>query len=164
VILKILVVAIIGAATTWGGSPLVRLLFRLADRSESPPAITPAVGSQGSDAAETMAADLNQTAEITQIAVTAQTAETGAIEAAADHLRGGFWIGLLERLAIFATIMAGFGQGLIVILGVKSLARYPELRAEDRRGAAERFIIGTFASSLVAAAGAGLALWIISLW
>jgi len=79
-------------------------------------------------------------------------------------LRGGFWIGLLERLAIFATIMAGYGGGLVVILGVKSLARYPELRAEDRRGAAERFIIGTFASSLVAAAGAGLALWLISLW
>lgn len=154
-ILKILAVAIIGAATTWGGSPLVRLLFRLADRSESPPAMTPAAGFQGSEASEAATADLNQAAE---------TAETGAIQAAADHLRGGFWIGLLERLAIFATIMAGFGQGLIVILGVKSLARYPELRAEDRRGAAERFIIGTFASSLVAAAGAGLALWIISLW
>jgi F0F1-type ATP synthase membrane subunit c/vacuolar-type H+-ATPase subunit K len=149
VILKILVVAIIGAATTWGGSPLVRLLFRLADRSEGPRAITPAPGFQGSEAAT---ADLKP------------TGGTGAIQAAADHLRGGFWIGLLERLAIFATIMAGFGQGLVVILGVKSLARYPELRTEDRRGAAERFIIGTFASSLVAAAGAGLALWIISLW
>ena len=33
-ILKILVVAVIGAATAWGGSPLVRLLFRLADRPE----------------------------------------------------------------------------------------------------------------------------------
>jgi hypothetical protein len=134
VILKILVVAIIGAATAWGGSPLVRLLFRLADHSE-------------------------RTA-----AVEEQTQPTGPIQAAASQLRGGFWIGLLERLAIFATIMAGYGGGLVVILGVKSLARYPELRAEDRRGAAERFIIGTFASSLVAAAGAGLALWLISLW
>ena len=148
-ILKILVVAIVGAATTWGGSPLVRLLFGLADRAESPRAVTPAPGFQGSEAATTGPTP---------------TGETGEIQAAADHLRGGFWIGLLERLAIFATIMAGFGQGLVVILGVKSLARYPELRAEDRRGAAERFIIGTFASSLVAAAGAGLALWIISLW
>lgn len=133
-ILKILVVVVIAVATVWGGSPLVRLLFRLADRSE-------------------------RTA-----AVEEQTQPTGPIQAAASQLRGGFWIGLLERLAIFATIMAGYGGGLIVILGVKSLARYPELRAEDRRGAAERFIIGTFASSLVAAAGAGLALWLISLW
>ena len=140
-ILKILVVAVIGAAVTWGGSPLVRLLFRLADRSD-----------------RTLAAD--ETAP----PVEATAPPTGPIQDAESHLRGGFWIGLLERLAIFATIMAGFGQGLIVILGVKSLARYPELRAEDRRGAAERFIIGTFASSLVAAAGAGLARWLISLW
>src|SRR5664280_1847409 len=34
VILKILVVVVIAVATVWGGSPLVRLLFRLADRSE----------------------------------------------------------------------------------------------------------------------------------
>jgi hypothetical protein len=150
VILKILVVAIIGAATTWGGSPLVRLLFRLADRTEGPRAITPATGFQGAE----------PPIEVDQ----KPAADPGSIQAAASQLRGGFWIGLLERLAIFATIMAGFGQGLVVILGVKSLARYPELRAEDRRGAAERFIIGTFASSLVAAAGAGLALWLISLW
>jgi len=134
VILKILVVVVIGAATAWGGSPLVRLLFRLADRSEPTPAVDE------------------------------KTPPTGPIQAAESHLRGGFWIGLLERLAIFATIMAGYGGGLVVILGVKSLARYPELRAEEHRGAAERFIIGTFASSLVAAAGAGLALWLISLW
>jgi hypothetical protein len=133
-ILKILVVVIIGAATTWGGSPLVRLLFRLADRSEKT-----APGE-------------------------AQAIPADPIQAAASRLRGGFWIGLLERLAIFSTIMAGYGGGLIVILGVKSLARYPELRAEGGTGAAERFIIGTFASSLVAAAGAGLSLWIVSLW
>ena len=132
-ILKILVVVVIAVATVWGGSPLVRLLFRLADRSERTAAIE-------------------------------EPAQPGAIQAAASQLRGGFWIGLLERLAIFATIMAGYGGGLVVILGVKSLARYPELRAEEHLGAAERFIIGTFASSLVAAAGAGLALWLISLW
>jgi hypothetical protein len=149
VILKVLVVAIIGAATAWGGSPLVRLLFRLADRSEGPRAISPAPGFQGSGPAAP---------------TETKPGENGGIQAAASQLRGGFWIGVLERVAIFATIMAGFGQGLVVILGVKSLARYPELRAEDRRGAAERFIIGTFASSLVAAAGAGLALWLIHLW
>jgi hypothetical protein len=150
VILKILVVAVIGAAVTWGGSPLVRLLFRLADKAEGPRAIAAGPGFQVS---ESSALDVRH-----------DDAKDGPIQAAASQLRGGFWIGLLERLAIFATIMAGYGGGLIVILGVKSLARYPELRAEDRRGAAERFIIGTFASSLVAAAGAGLAHWLISLW
>lgn len=153
-ILKILVVVAVGAAVTWGGSPLVRLLFRLADRTERkdrraqgtvPDPTPPPVAPPSDASSETQP-------------------PAGAIEAAASRLRGGYWIGVLERLAIFSTIMAGYGGGLVVILGVKSLARYPELRAEDSRGAAERFIIGTFASSLVAAAGAGLALWVISLW
>ncbi len=149
-IFKILVVAVIGAAVTWGGSPLVRLLFRLADRSDRKE--RRALGDKAAPVpAPTPAAALGEPAP-------------GAIEAAASQLRGGYWIGVLERLAIFSTIMAGYGGGLVVILGVKSLARYPELRTEDRRGAAERFIIGTFASSLVAAGGAGLTLWLISLW
>ncbi|MHB1010580.1 MAG: hypothetical protein ACYC1E_15425 [Propionibacteriaceae bacterium] len=154
-ILKILVVVALGAAVTWGGSPLVRLLFRLADRTERKDRRALATGPDPTPPPP-LASPLDASPET--------PAPAGAIEAAASRLRGGYWIGVLERLAIFSTIMAGYGGGLVVILGVKSLARYPELRAEDSRGAAERFIIGTFASSLVAAAGAGLALWVISLW
>ncbi|HSN11006.1 MAG TPA: hypothetical protein VLS51_02715 [Propionibacteriaceae bacterium] len=153
-ILKILVVIVLGAAVTWGGSPLVRLLFRLADRTERKDGHALGTTPEPGTAAEQRL--LGTAEEVPPPA--------GTIEAAASRLRGGYWIGVLERLAIFSTIMAGYGGGLVVILGVKSLARYPELRAEDSRGAAERFIIGTFASSLVAAAGAGLALWVTSLW
>ena len=48
---------------------------------------------------------------------------------------------------------------LAVVLVVKGLGRYPELRAAEdgvRTGAAERFIIGTFASVLWACACAGI--------
>jgi hypothetical protein len=145
IVLKVLVVLIIGIATVLVGSPLVRLLFRLVDRTEGRRAIEA------------------QTAEGTEGPVPAVPA-VGSIQAAESQLRGGYWIGVLERAAIFAAILTGYGSGLAVILGVKSLARYPELRAEENRGAAERFIIGTFASSLIAAAGAGLTLWILSLW
>lgn len=85
------------------------------------------------------------------------------IRAAAAKLRGGRWIGMLERLAVFATILSGFGEGIAVVLAVKALARYPELKATTS-GAAERFIIGTFTSVLFAAACAGLARWLITLW
>ncbi len=78
-------------------------------------------------------------------------------------LRGGLWIGRLERLAIFAAMLAGFPEGLAIVLAVKGLARYPELRATSP-GTAERFIIGTFASVLFASACAGLAGWLITLW
>jgi hypothetical protein len=72
-------------------------------------------------------------------------------------LRGGAWIGALERLGIVATLLARWPDGLAVILAVKGLARYPELKTGPSSGAAERFIIGTFASIGWAAGCAGVA-------
>ena len=69
-------------------------------------------------------------------------------------LRGGAWIGVLERIAVAATLLGGFGEGLAVVLAVKGLGRYAELKAP---AAAERFIIGTLASALWAAACVGVA-------
>jgi hypothetical protein len=68
-------------------------------------------------------------------------------------LRGGRVIGYLERGAVAATLLVGWPEGLAVILAVKSLARYPELRAPH---ASEQFIMGTFASVLWAAGMAGI--------
>lgn len=77
-------------------------------------------------------------------------------------LRGGTWIGMLERTAVYAGVVAGWKEALAIALVVKGLARYPELASPDSDGA-ERFIIGTFLSVLFAVACAGLALWLISL-
>ncbi|WP_028636054.1 hypothetical protein [Nocardioides sp. URHA0032] len=82
-----------------------------------------------------------------------------SLDRAGHVLRGGAWIGALERVAIFATLVAGWPEGLAVVLAVKGLGRYPELRAAEdgvRTGAAERFIIGTFASVLWACGCAGV--------
>jgi F0F1-type ATP synthase membrane subunit c/vacuolar-type H+-ATPase subunit K len=79
------------------------------------------------------------------------------VDRAGEVLRGGAWIGALERVAVFATLVVGWGAGIAVVLAVKGLGRYPELRNEQNTGAAERFIIGTFTSVLWAAACAGLA-------
>lgn len=83
---------------------------------------------------------------------------TGSVRRAAEVLRGGAWIGALERLAVFASIAAGWPEGLALTLALKGLGRYPELRHEDRPGIAERFLIGTFVSVLWACGCAGLAL------
>ncbi|HLM07671.1 MAG TPA: hypothetical protein VK402_21050 [Blastococcus sp.] len=72
-----------------------------------------------------------------------------------DILRGGAWIGALERAAVAATLLAGSPEGLVVVLAVKGLGRYAELRAP---AAAERFILGTLASALWAAGCVGVAL------
>jgi hypothetical protein len=77
--------------------------------------------------------------------------DPGSLRAAGTVLRGGAWIGILERLAIFATLAARWPEGIAVVLAVKGLGRYPELRAAHRPGLAERFIIGTLVSVLWAA-------------
>jgi hypothetical protein len=73
-------------------------------------------------------------------------------------LRGGAWIGALERLAVYVALVAGWAPGLAIVLAVKGLGRYPELRNQEDTGVAERFIIGTFTSVLWAVACAGVAL------
>ena len=74
----------------------------------------------------------------------------------AGILKGGAWIGALERLAVFAGLAAGFPEGVAVVLALKGVGRYPDLRDSGSGTTTERFIIGTFTSILWAAACAGL--------
>ena len=87
----------------------------------------------------------------------ADPAAVGVLGGAQDPeiLRGGAWIGVLERAALTGTLLAGWPEGLAVVLAVKGLGRFAELRSP---AAAERFIVGTLASALWAAACAGLVL------
>lgn len=82
-------------------------------------------------------------------------------------LPGGSWIGALERLAVFVCLVAGLPEGVAVVLAVKALGRYPELKVDqssladgnvDRSAVGERFIIGTLVSVLWAGACAYLLL------
>lgn len=70
----------------------------------------------------------------------------------ADVLRGGLWIGVLERLAATTAVLTGYPAAIAVIVAIKGLGRFPELRQTD--GVSERFIIGTLASLLWATAWA----------
>jgi len=81
--------------------------------------------------------------------------------AAEALLPGGSWIGALERLASYVSLVAGLPEGVAVVLAVKALGRYPELKihqqrsadgSTDRASVGERFIIGTMVSLLWAAA------------
>jgi hypothetical protein len=83
---------------------------------------------------------------------------------AGEVLRGGALIGALERGAIYAALVAGWPEGLAIVLAIKGLARYPELRSPDQPASvtpqtvAERFIIGTLTSVLWSVACAGFLL------
>lgn len=68
-------------------------------------------------------------------------------------LRGGTWIGVLERVAITGAMLMGYPEAVAVVIAIKGLGRYPELRdtpAQDRPQTTERFIIGTLASYVFA--------------
>ncbi len=86
-----------------------------------------------------------------------------SLQQAGATLRGGSWVGMLERLAIFAGLFWHYPEAIAIAVAIKGLARYPELKATTS-GAAERFIIGTFVSVMVAAASAGVALWLVGLF
>lgn len=75
-------------------------------------------------------------------------------------LRGGMWIGILERLAVTGAIVAGMPSLIAIVVAVKGLGRYPELK--EHAGASERFIIGTLASLTIAVGVGLLAVWILS--
>lgn len=83
---------------------------------------------------------------------------TACIESAGDSpsrdvdddglLRGGLWIGLLERAFVAGGIALGEPTILAVVVAIKGLGRVPELLRSPSAG--ERFIIGSLASLGVA--------------
>ncbi|WP_058233921.1 hypothetical protein [Devriesea agamarum] len=66
-----------------------------------------------------------------------------------EMLRGGLWIGLLERAGIALCILGETPELIAVVVALKGLGRYPELKGNS--GAGERFLVGSFASFLWAA-------------
>ena len=76
-----------------------------------------------------------------------------------EVLRGGTWIGVLERTALTAAILAGRFELAAVVVAVKALGRYPEIR--ENPGVSERFIIGTLTSLLVAGACGAIGLTVL---
>jgi hypothetical protein len=64
-------------------------------------------------------------------------------------LHGGKWIGLLERIAVTSCLIAGYPAGVAVVVAVKGLGRFGELRSNPV--AAELFVIGSLASLMWAA-------------
>jgi hypothetical protein len=121
-------VTLAGLLAISGGGPLTTRIFAFVDSSEN--AAAPSGASDG--------ASLDRTG------------------GAGDVLRGGAWIGALERLAVFAGLAAGFPEGVAVVLALKGVGRFPDLRDPRHEGTTERFIIGTFTSVLWAAGCAGM--------
>ena len=148
----LLIAAATLAVAVLGGWPLTAGVLRLAARSADAgaPAADPqrvAAETPGGDAAD-------------DLAPAGGDGPTG--RQARSVLRGGTWIGVLERAAIAGAILTGFPTGVAFVIAVKGLGRYPEIR--EHPGASERFVVGTLASMMWAAAVAGLGRAVILGW
>ncbi len=162
VLLTALVVLTALTVSAWLGAPLTAWILRVAQRATEP---VPPVGTGSSSSEEAASGPGASTepkaaTEGSQIAgpaaadpgATTQSGPDGTL--ARGALRGGRWIGVLERIAVTGTILAGFPAGIAVVVAVKGLGRFPELK--ENPSASERFVIGSLAS-LVWAAALGLA-------
>lgn len=94
--------------------------------------------------------------------VTQRGQSAGAEESQEEGaLRGGVYIGLLERTATTAAILAGQLALIAVIVAIKGLGRFDQLRGNP--AASEKFTIGTLCSLLWAAAVGAFGQWLIHL-
>lgn len=137
-ILVTLVVAIALIASAGLGSPIASLVLRSA-RVPEPPTV-----------------DVTGDARTPVVQRRENPPASGEVR---EVLRGGMWIGILERLGLTAAILAGRFELAAVVVAIKALGRYPEIR--ENPAVSERFIIGTLTSLLVAGACGAVGLAIL---
>ncbi|QJW38443.1 hypothetical protein FIC82_012270 [Cellulosimicrobium protaetiae] len=140
VVLVVVVWVVALAASVLGGGPVTQWVLRTAARSGDP-----GRGRAGRPRTTAGAVD-----PATVPVPPPPPPATGPIGTeAVKALRGGTWIGILERFAITGCLLAGEPGGIAFVVAIKGLGRYPELR--EHPVASERFVIGTLASMCWAA-------------
>lgn len=111
-------------ATVFGGGPFSTAIIRIADPN-----------TQVAESARVTAGELGM---------------SRPSAATPDLLKGGALVGVLERAAIVASLLIAFPEGVAIVLALKGLGRFGELRIP---AAPERFIVGSLASILWALLG-----------
>ncbi|MBP3044087.1 hypothetical protein KKR91_05635 [Arthrobacter jiangjiafuii] len=157
IVLTLLAAAVLGWPVTAG----VLRLARAVENSGPPFSDSDPAADQDRDAELPAAAAVPAPAGSAAIspaprpAPTPATAGRSSGPAPGSVLRGGLVIGVLERLAVAASVLAAEPVAIAYVVAIKGLGRYAELK--DTPAAAERFIIGTLTSMLWAVAVAAAA-------
>jgi len=140
------------------GAPVTAGMLRLISRGESDPA--PQEPAESEAGPQSDAGHENGTGH--ESGAGSQAAGAGKADPTAqDLLRGGLWIGLLERLAVSGCILLGYPAGIAVVVAIKGLGRFSTLQGAPVGGVSERFLVGTLASYLWAALVALAALGVL---
>ena len=143
------------------GWPVTALVFRLArtidDRQDAGAGAADPANDPAADAtADPIAATGTASGAVAAAGTPGAAAGSAALPVSSVRiLRGGAIIGVLERLAVCLSILAGQPVAIAYVVAIKGLGRFAELK--ETPVAAERFIIGTLTSLLWAAGVAALA-------
>ena len=80
--------------------------------------------------------------------------ESGGQDEPGSSMRGGRWIGPLERILILLLASVEAPAAIAAIVAAKGVIRFPEISQDKAGQKAEEFLIGSFASWILAALGA----------
>ena len=79
---------------------------------------------------------------------------SGKQDESGDSMRGGRWIGPLERILILLLASVEAPAAIAAIVAAKGVIRFPEISQDKAGQKAEEFLIGSFASWILAVLGA----------
>ena len=80
--------------------------------------------------------------------------ESGKQDETGTSMRGGRWIGPLERILILLLASVEAPAAIAAIVAAKGVIRFPEISQDKAGQKAEEFLIGSFASWILAVLGA----------
>ena len=80
--------------------------------------------------------------------------ESGGQDESGSSMRGGRWIGPLERILILLLASVEAPAAIAAIVAAKGVIRFPEISQDKAGQKAEEFLIGSFASWILAVLGA----------
>ena len=80
--------------------------------------------------------------------------ESGKQDESGSSMRGGRWIGPLERILILLLASVEAPAAIAAIVAAKGVIRFPEISQDKAGQKAEEFLIGSFASWILAVLGA----------
>ena len=80
--------------------------------------------------------------------------ESGKRDGMAGSMRGGRWIGPLERILILLLASVEAPAAIAAIVAAKGVIRFPEISQDKAGQKAEEFLIGSFVSWILAVLGA----------
>lgn len=133
----------------WINAPVLPAMPSIQDESTQESAAQPGAADPGSEDAANSAGD--EEAPLTPSSLPIIAAQDNPGDDKGPALRGGRWIGPLERLLIIVLAGADAQVAIAAVVAAKGVIRFPEISQDSSGEKAEEFLIGSVSSWILAA-------------